>query len=288
MFQDMPMDLPIHVKVHLDGRVFKPQSVTLTAAQPNNWLHFESDRNQRIFKLQSTPTGASVHFNLLPLPEKTPVTLPPISQGATATVSLSKAGFISREMIITNTADTTTVAHVQLERSRQIVIRTSPPGADIYIAGEHRGISPTQMLELPSKSSFALRAELSGYRPKLGQFELTGHKGTYLDIELSAAALDRDSLSDTQRRKLRRVENRVKKTRRALKQTRVHFRKAEAELHKQQREAVSNVAKIAATFKIAEKLRHRIQDLEEELQDALSARDSYHEQLIAKDKKLSP
>ncbi|MEE2903496.1 MAG: serine/threonine-protein kinase [Myxococcota bacterium] len=276
---DLPLDVPITVELRSDSSVFESQSFTLSEMKNVANLVFKAIASAKLVRLETNPKGAKVKFNFLELSGETPLELPPLSEGKTATISISKAGFVAHELILDTRTLTSSLAFVTLESVRQVVIQTNPPGAEIYLNNKAVGLSPTQLLEVPSRSEFFLRAELPKHDPYSKKLSLETHLGKVVQLELSPTRLDVTQLTSEQRNTVKKLEENIRRIRRRLKSTRSSLRTAETNLNMAQSAQNSNIQHITQKFRSTELIRVKAANLSDDLQDALSKRDRYLEDL---------
>ena len=276
---DLPLDVPITVQLRSDSSVFEPQSFSLSQSKNVANLVFKAISDVKVVRLETIPKGAKVKLNFLALPGETPLELPPLSEGETATISISKAGFVVQELILDTRTLTSSLASVTLESVRNVVIQTNPPGAEIYLNNKSVGLSPTRLLEVPSRSEIVLRAELPKHDPYSKKLSLENHLGKVVQLELSPARLDVTKLTSEQRNTIKKLEESIRRIRRRLKNTRSNLRTAEADLNAAQSAQNSNIQHITQKFKSTELIRVKAANLSDDLQDALSKRDRYLENL---------
>ena len=276
---DLPLDVPMTIQLKATSAVFEAKSFSLSETKNIAELNFKASSSMRIIRLETVPAGASVKLNFLELPDKTPLELPPLSQNQTATVSISKPGFMTHQLVLNAETMTSSLASVTLEASRQILIQTTPPGAEIYVNNKSVGLSPTQLLELPSQSTFTLRAELPKHIPYSKTVGLQTHVGQVFQLELNPTRLDATQLSAGQQKKLKNLEANIRRIRGKLKKARATLRTAETNLNSAQSAQNSNIENLTKKFKSAELVRTHVTNLSDALQDALSKKDRYLEDL---------
>jgi len=276
---DLPLDVPITVELKSDSSVFETQSFSLSQNKNVANLVFKAISNVKVVRLETVPEGAKVKLNFLEIPGETPLELPPLSEGQTATISITKAGFVEHELILDTNTLTSSLASVTLEPARQVVVQTNPPGAEIYLNNKSVGLSPTQLLEVPSRSEFILRAELPKHDPYSKKLSLENQLGKVVQLELSPTRLDATQLTSEQRNTIKKLEENIRRIRRRLKSTRTNLRTAETNLNTAQSAQNSNIQRLTQKFRSTELIRVQAANLSDALQDALSKRDQYLEDL---------
>jgi hypothetical protein len=111
--------------------------------------------------LVSVPSGAEVSFDGTRLTEHTPLTVDQVPVGTRHKITISLPHYQphSEEVDIPKTGQQVSVTAQLTSVSGKLVVNTIPGGAEIWINGQMRGISPTTLtgIDIDSTASIELR-----------------------------------------------------------------------------------------------------------------------------------
>lgn len=178
----------VRARVQLDGHRARPdeQEVAIVAGAPAV-ASFELRKTLR-FRLETEPEGAAVALDGAPLDRVTPLDLPELVIGTTATLAITRSGFVPVRLALLALPTTPTTARMRLEPGTPIDLTSSPPGAELSVDGVRRGITPARALILADARPSRLDLELNGFRSWSAVIRPGDLAGRRLDVQLRPAS----------------------------------------------------------------------------------------------------
>ncbi|MDP8238185.1 MAG: SUMF1/EgtB/PvdO family nonheme iron enzyme [Candidatus Hatepunaea meridiana] len=114
------------------------------------------------FRIETTPSGAMVTFNNLPVPGLTPLTLSDQPTG-THSIRIEKDDYCSLDETVTIEKDKTVTRTFTLQKEyASLKVTSDPPGATVYLDGDQLGTTPLDRNDL-SIGEGILTVEKDGY-----------------------------------------------------------------------------------------------------------------------------
>ncbi len=185
-------------------------------------------KNTRILRLETEPAGALITINGVSSKRFTPADLPPLALSETATVTLTRDGFMPGKVVLGD--GSANLTKVVLEPAKRIGITTEPTGARIFVDDVEVGLSPLDDVSVPAKRTFVVRVQRAGFKRIKRTFhgdKLTA--GQELQLTIDDLPLDRMPLSKDERAQLRRLQPALRLASNRLEAAQRDLRKAEAE-----------------------------------------------------------
>ena len=132
-------------------------------------------------RVTSTPAGAAVRLDGVAVAEATP-TVVESPAGQRRTIELSLPDHEPATVQVTAEAGRTRPVRATLERRKgRLVVRSTPPGAEVQVAGRTVGTTPVQVGDLP-RAATRVRVSLAGHAP----FETTAPLDTQAEAVIEA------------------------------------------------------------------------------------------------------
>jgi hypothetical protein len=119
------------------------------------------------FEILSTPTGAHVFVNNVPLSDPTPVFYESAAAGESYEIKLTLPGYKpeTRKATMPASGGRHQVL-VSLERIRvSLRVETEPPGASVYLNGNPRGSAPVTLEDLDPDDATTVEVRKKGFTP---------------------------------------------------------------------------------------------------------------------------
>ena len=277
----LPLEVPIKMSVRLKGYLPVPATmrVVIPAKLGRTDAHFQME-TAHVFTIETTPPGAQVEMNGVLLSTRTPLDLPEVPMGGTATITVSLDQHLSVRRLLRVTANAPTVIVVPLEKAHVIEIASDPPGAKVFVDGREVGLTPAYDIPVPSVSAFEVRLAREGFKQWKRDFigaQLEEHRieGELLDVPLLSLPLDRE-----ERARARRLDQ-------ALARHRADLRKAKRVLTHRLEEVArlrsgdhSFVAPVVKAQSAADEAQERVDHFEMELDAVQSEVESFREKIL--------
>ncbi|MCF7810567.1 PEGA domain-containing protein [bacterium] len=125
--------------------------------------------------IETTPSGATVSFNNLPVPGSTPLTLTDQPTG-THFIRIEKDGYVSLEETVTIEKDKTVTKTFSLQKEYAgLKVTSDPPGAVVFLDGDRLGTTPLELNDLTPGEGM-LTVSNNGFEPNTQLIRLTSDK----------------------------------------------------------------------------------------------------------------
>jgi hypothetical protein len=237
----------------------------------------------RVFELETEPPGAAVEMNGERLSSITPLQLPPVALGATASVTVTLDGHMPLVLHIPSRADTATTARVKLEAAKVIDIVSEPPNARVFVDNTVRGTTPLYDLLVPATRVFRVRVEKRGYKTWKKQLTAKQLRERLVEADLQvlpllAMPLSRDEMKEAKEYDRKLAHNRAEMLRAKSTLARAEKRLTDIE------SSTSNVfvGRIADAQRMVDEARTKIEELEQEQQETETALTDFRQRVMAK------
>lgn len=224
----------------------------------------------RVLRLVSEPSGAKVSLNDRLLQASTPLELPPLVLGSSATISLSLNGYVPRRVVMLSAADTATVVSVELSEGEEFSISTQPPGAAIFIDNDPVGSAPLENVLVPKGRPFVVKAVHPAYKTEVRRVTRRPPTGA-LELVLSEKPLQGLPLSKEERRDAARIQDNLTRLRFQLADAKRNLGQKQEHLRKIESTRQSNVVPFARAQAAFEEAQSRVEQLEQRLDEAEGA-----------------
>lgn len=180
------------LKVVHDG--FRPfiQEIELRAGEMTT-LKVELSPIQGQLVCITVPAGAQVSLDGRPV-GTTPVTLDSLTFG-THTIEFKKSGFAPHSQSVEVNEEAPKEVKVELKAiSGDLEVESDPPGAEIFLEGESRGVAPLSLSELP-EGKLRLVGKLAGYKDASQPVAVVAGRLSKVRLKLSPTASPKASSS---------------------------------------------------------------------------------------------
>ncbi|MFO0724483.1 MAG: protein kinase [Myxococcota bacterium] len=225
----------------------------------------------RVFRLESTPPGAQVTVNDVLLPMRTPVSLPPMVLGASATVSLSLTGYVEGHLVLLAQTETSTEVNIDLVEGEEISVNTEPSGAELYIDDRRVGISPLESVVVPKAKPFVLKAVRPAYKTETRRLNRRSIVDGKVELTLNEQPLTRLPLSKEDRRDAARIQENLARLRAQRDQARRTVAQLEAKMREIEASHPSSIKPATTTQAALLTANSRLDDLEQRVEEAENA-----------------
>ncbi len=221
----------------------------------------------RALRLVTEPSGAKVSMNDVLLPASTPLGLPPLVLGSSATISVSLNGYVPRRVVLVAAADTATVVSVELTEGEEFSVATQPSGATIFIDNEPAGTSPLESVLVPKGRPFVVKAVHPAYKTEVRRVTRRPANGQ-LELILSEKPLQGLPLTNEERRDAARIQDNLTRLRFQMAEAKRNLGLKQENLRKIESTRQSNVVPFARAQAAFEDAQARVEQLERRLDEA--------------------
>jgi hypothetical protein len=279
---DLPLEHPVRVSLALDGWVVSPHEaiVSIPSSTRRTSATFTLKRG-RAFHLETTPSGASVDVGSRRLRELTPLVLPPIVLGETATISIKLDGYLPARSVVRALAQTATVVSVTLEAAREIDVVSEPPGADVYVDGAMRGHTPVYDLLVPANRAFKVKVQRRGYKSWAQTLAPKKLKNRVVEADLDILPLLAMPMSKEDRKEARELDQKLNAINASLNRTRAELKKSEKHLADLESSPQVFIGRIADAQRDADELRARLEEIDNERTELEATIDIFRQRVMS-------
>lgn len=280
---ELPLDRPVRVMVRMDGFVAVPSEATINipAGEKKTNAYFTLKRG-RVFRVETTPEGATIELNGRVLSESTPMSLPSIPLGETATIAVSMPGYISARVVLASNAMTATVTALTMELGKELDLTSEPPGARVFIDDLERGLTPVYDVLVPTSRKFRVRIDKKGYKSWRSTTSAKAIKERSLEAELVPLPLSSMPMSKEERVEAKDWERKMATLESALRNAKAKLKASEKKLAEVESSPTIFIGKIADAQRIADEWRTKLEELETEHADTESQMQTFRERVMAK------
>lgn len=279
--EGMPVEQPLRLSVRRDGYLTTPPDVVVSV--PQGTLHTMASfilQRGRAFRLVTEPPDAVVTVNDHRVPALTPVQLPVIPLGESATVTVQLEGHMPKTVVVHADAQTATVVNVALMPGKTIEISSDPPGARVFVDGSAIGRTPIYDLMVPADDRFWVKVVHKGFKPWKKRYSGKAVGEAPLVAELTPLpflALPWDKAEKARARELDRLHNEQRQKLSRLKAT---LQKAEARQAAVEGNINASVGDLADVQRRTDLTREALSDAEQALAETEGQMESLREQLL--------
>lgn len=280
---DLPLDRAVRIAVALDGHVAAPEeaSIVIPSGARRTTASFTLERG-RVFHLSTTPAGAMVSLGAKKLRAITPMDLPPIAYGDTATLALALEGHLPGQVVVRSMAGTATVVEVKLEPAREVDVVSEPPGAKVFIDNEHRGVTPAYDLSVPAERSFKVRVERKGFKTWRQTLSAKRLRERLIEAELVALPLLSMPLTKEEKEEARDYERKLSATNLAIRRNKARLAKAEKALADVESSPNIFIGRIADAQREVDDARSKLEELDTTKTDLEGQIDLFRQRVMSK------
>ena len=138
--------------------------------------YWPTTEEQASIDVISVPEGASVTLNGAALQKTTPLTIPIKDRGTPQTLEIRMTNYQPWRSTIRFPEGTTRVRALAVLTAiyGRLELASQPPGAEVYVNGEHKGQTPTVLENLSLGEDVSLELRKRGYRPLTAQLSWNG------------------------------------------------------------------------------------------------------------------
>jgi serine/threonine-protein kinase len=280
----LPLDRPIRLSVALEGYLPVPADalVIVPSSSARTTASFTMVRG-RIFELETEPAGANVEMNGERLSGITPLQLPPVALGTTASIAVTLDGHMPLVLHIPSRADTATTARVKLEAAKVVDIVSEPPNAKVFVENTLRGTTPLYDLLVPASRLFRVRVEKRGYKTWKQQLSAKTMRTRQVEADLQVLPLLAMPLSRDEMKEAKEYDRKLAHIRAETLRAKSTLARAEKRLSDIE-SSTSNVfvGRIADAQRMVDEARSKIEELEQEQQETETSLTDFRQRIMAK------
>lgn len=281
VLEGLPADKPMRLALRRPGHRTVPPDVTVRIPQGSlrTTARFTLQPG-RAYRVETEPAEAAVTVNGHRLGEVTPVTLPVVPFGESATIAISLDGHLPRTLVIDSRAQTPTVAAVKLEPGRSIEISSNPPGAKVFLDGEPIGQTPIYDVLVPLQRRFKLQMRHRGFKPWRKRLYGKRLADTPVVVDLQPLPFLALPWPKQDRRAARDIDRERAKLARQLKNLERQLQRAQERQARVESSVNASVGDLAEVQRRTDVTREAVGELEQELADLDTQMQSMREQLL--------
>lgn len=278
--KNLPIDRLVRVSVTLENHVAQPPELDVRIPPGIGRIpaRFILKRGRK-YRIESEPSEAIVTFNDHRLGELTPVELPVLPYGETATITVEQDGYLTHRMLLISNTESPTVAIAKLELGRQIEVTSEPAGATVILDGEKIGQTPMYDVLVPAKRRFRLQLTHRGYRGWKKRFAGRRVESPIL-VELSPLPFLRLPWAKNERRQARELDRTQHLQRQKVGRLKLRLSRAEAKQRQIESSINASVSDLAEVQRRTDLARDALAEAEQSLSDTEAAMESMREQLL--------
>ncbi len=274
---------PVRVMVRMDGFVSVPAEamITIPEGEKKTNAYFTLKRG-RVFRVETTPEGATIELNGRVMSASTPMTLPAIPLGESATIAVSLPGYIAAKVVLESNAATATVTALALELGKEVDMTSEPPGARVFVDNLELGLTPLYDVLIPTTRKFRVRIDKKGYKSWKQTMSAKAIKGRTLEAELNPLPLLAMPMSKEERAEAKEWDRKMSRLSGALKHAKAKLRAAEKKLTEVESSPTIFIGKIADAQRAADEWRSKVEELDTEITDVDVQLQIFRERVMAK------
>ncbi len=241
-------------------------------------VHFDLVPVRRV-RIVTEPPGADIILNGKSLPGLTPMKLPALDVGSKAKIVVDLEGHLPHRMEL-SVDKTSDPEPIKLIASRLLQVTSTPPGAEITIAGVKQGLTPQYDLRVPEGQRFLLQLSKPGFR-RLSK-RLTIRKDLTLDYTLKEQSLKSLPLSRDERKQLRSLQNALRRVQGRHHRAQSKLTRAETILEKTMNNPQALFGVRARAKRNADVAQQTFQEIEEQLIEAQEALENFRTDVLGR------
>jgi serine/threonine protein kinase len=277
----LALDRVLRLSVHREGYLTTPPDVPIRVTQAA--LHTSANfilQRGRAFKLLTEPPDATVTVNDHRIAALTPLTLPVIPYGASATVTLQLEGYMPQVVVLHARAETATVVQVALRVGKAIEITSDPPGARVSLDGRPIGRTPIYDLLVPAEDRFWVKVSHKGFKPWKRRFSGKTVGEAPLVAELAPLPFLALPWEKEEKARARDLDRQVNLQRQKVERQKATLRKAEGRQAQVEGSINASVGELAEVQRRTDLARDAVSEAENALVELEAQMDSMREQLL--------
>lgn len=281
--ENLPLDRPVALRVRLDGYVAVPAEATIDIPddEKKTNAYFVLKRG-RVFQIETTPEGASVEVNGRLVSGVTPVTLPAVPFGESATVAILLDGYLPYRTVLRSIAETATVTAATLELGKEVDIVSEPPGARVFVDGVERGLTPAYDLLVPTARKFRVKVDKKGYKPWKQTLSAKQLKERLIEADLVSMPLLAMPMSKEDLREAKEWDRKVSKLNQAMRGAKAKLSAAEKKLEQVEAQPNIFIGRIADAQRAVDEWRGRIEEIDTEMAEVDGHVQAFRDRVMAK------
>lgn len=280
---NLPAGSTVRISVALAAHLTVPEEATaLVPSSGDRTTATFTLRRGRVFRIETNPPSASVEINGKRLPEVTPLNLPVIPFGETASLAIALEGHIPSFVFLRAAADTATVTSLMLQPGKEVDIVSSPPGGMVTIDGVPRGPTPLYDLLVPLEKRFSVKIQRRGYKTWVRQHSSKTPAARLIEAELEPLPLLALPLSKEDLREARGYDERAHTLRMEARKRRATLERAERRLSIAERSPTVFIGRIAEAQAEVDDARGALAEIEAEQQELETQLEAFRQRVMAK------
>ncbi|MCK6552032.1 PEGA domain-containing protein, partial [Myxococcota bacterium] len=277
----LPTERPLVVAVRLAGHRATPADAELQipASTQQTQATFVL-RPGLAFRVETEPEGATIDVNGVRAPSPTPVELPVLPFGESATVTLTLEGHLPASVVLTARAGTSTAVRVALETARTIDVASEPSGARVSIDGAPRGETPLYELAVPGTRAFTVAVDKRGYKPWRRRIGARKVEERTITAELEALPLLSIPMSKADRAEAKELDRKVTLLASTLRAAKLKLARLEKRLADVEAEPNVFIGRITEAQSAVDDARTAIERLEEQRTELEQQLDQFRQRVM--------
>lgn len=266
---ELPVERAMLLEVKSPGFVARPERVMVEI--PND--EFKSSRAKfmlhpaRSLQIVTTPAGAEVELDGKRLPGRTPLALPPLTDGSEVAIAVQLAGYLPAKLALAMQSDTATITELVLERASSLDVDVEPAGALIFVNGEPAGRAPLSALPVPAERPFRLRVEHPGYRALERKLDVRRLKTPRIELELTELPFSALPIPAAEKRRIAEFERQVRGLEKEITRAEAKLKLQEQSYERVSAKRGATAAEMSAAISNLETARARLATLEARLEE---------------------
>lgn len=234
----------------------------------------------RAYRIVTTPADATVSLNGHRLGGLTPLSLPVVPFGETATLTISLDEHLPHKLILRSAVDTATVVKAELQEGRSIEISSTPPGATVQLDGKPLGTTPIYEVLVPKSRPFYVKIRHRGFRSWRKRFVAKRLKEDRVIAELKPLPFLALPWSKDEKGPARDMDRTFTKLTRQLAAAKRSLQLAQSRQDKAEASINASVGDLAEVQRRTDMAQETVAELEQNLLDLESQMDGMREQLL--------
>jgi serine/threonine protein kinase len=280
--KNLPIDTPMKVTVSLPKhRTFPANAVVeIQAGSGQSSASFTLKRG-RVYRLVTKPEGANVDIGGTAANDVTPLDLPTIPFGMSATITLKLPDHLPKRLVMLGNTTTPTVTEVVLEAGKEIDIVSEPAGAKVVIDKVPVGVTPAYDLLIPLDRKFRVVLSKEGFKPYDKVLKGKAITERTLEVTLEPKPLLALQMSNADRKKAKALDMKLAKLDAAVRGRKKMLADAEQRLEMIQASKTVFIGEIADAQRAVDLHRDALEELESKRADVQNDIEQFRTDLAA-------
>lgn len=281
VLRELPVEKPLRLSIKRAGYQSTPPDVVVQIPQTSlrTTARFTL-KPGREYKLSSVPSDATVSVNGYRLGAPTPLTLPIIPFGETATLSVVLDGHLPQTYVLASQVDTSTTVEITLEPGKTIEISSTPPGAQVWLDDRALGQTPIYEVLVPLERPFVIKIKARGYKTWRQRLRAKNVETTGLVAELHALPFLALPWSKAEAKRARDLDREFAQLNRKLAVAKRQHKAAMERQSKVESAINASVGDLADAQRRSDLAQDAITQLEQDLSELETQMDVLREQLL--------